>query len=639
MTLPPEERQAYIDEVGKDDVSLHGKLSELVDVASQEITTANTSGQGAGWRGIEEGDNIGKYTILGKLGGGGMGVVYRAEDRRLKRVVAIKFLAPELTRDPEAKTRFIQEAQAASALEHPNICTIYEADETPDGITYIVMPCYEGETLKQKLIQGPLSVDTALRLAQQIGAGLKKAHSKGIVHRDIKPANIMVAKDGDQETIKILDFGLAKVSDVSITRTGSTLGTVAYMSPEQARGESVDYRTDIWSLGVIVYEMLAGQRPFPGGFEHAVTYQLLYEPHKPLALHRPDLPAELGDILDKALDKDVDNRYQTVYDFIEDLSTQSRPKDLAAPAYAPAPKAKRVSLTKRSITPLAGILVSVIALAALYLLFNPKPETRNAKPESTHKQITFSGTAYDPAISPDGSMVAYFAKESEGVGSVLLQDLSGGQPLKLLSQITTRSPLHSFIKWSPDGTMLAVNTEVEGKQGIYLIPRLGGQPRVIVNRTNSLFHDWSPDGDLLAVTYEGAKNLVLIDANTMKREIIALEDTYDFPGGISWSRHSNEIALITQSENYTRYEISLVSPDGLNQRKILEDSLRLFSPRWGDEGRILYYLKHDQQGMELWKIDTQSSKNRSPLLVQDGLKEGAQFTFSEDQSRLVYYSK
>lgn len=191
-----------------------------------------------------------------------MGVVHKARDPRLDRLVAIKVLPPGVTRDDNAKQRFLLEAKAASALDHPNICTIHEIDETPDGQLYLVMAYYDGETLTQKIARGPLGLDEALDVAMQVGEGLARAHAAGIVHRDIKPANLMVTPGG---MVKILDFGLAKLAGAeALTQTGTTVGTVAYMSPEQARGQDVDHRSDLWSLGVVLYEMLAGTPPFPG---------------------------------------------------------------------------------------------------------------------------------------------------------------------------------------------------------------------------------------------------------------------------------------------------------------------------------------------------------------------------------------
>jgi len=261
------------------------------------------------------GKTISHYKILEKLGEGGMGVVYKAEDTKLKRTVALKFLPPEMTRDMDARKRFFHEAQAASALEHANICNIHEINETEDGQSYIVMACYEGETLKEKVARGTLKIEEVVDIAGQIAKGLEKAHKKGIVHRDIKPANIFITKDG---VVKIVDFGLAKLTGQSmLTKTGRTLGTVAYMSPEQARGEKMDHRTDIWSLGVVLYEMLAGQLPFKGDYEQAVIYSIMNEEPEPI----PGMDTECERILNKALAKNLEERYQNVEDVINDLKS------------------------------------------------------------------------------------------------------------------------------------------------------------------------------------------------------------------------------------------------------------------------------------------------------------------------------
>jgi serine/threonine protein kinase len=263
------------------------------------------------------GQTVSHYKILEKLGEGGMGVVYRAEDVKLNRMVALKFLPPELTRDPEAKQRFIQEAQAASALDHPNICTIHDIGETGDGQLFMVMACYQGSTLKAKIEAGALAAEDAVEIALNIARGLSKAHQRNIVHRDIKPANILLTED---EEVKIADFGLAKLAgQVKLTRTGTTVGTAAYMSPEQARGEDVDLRTDIWSLGAVLYEMLTGQLPFRGEHEQAVVYSILNEAPKPASSLIPKLSPEFDRLIGKCLDKNPDERYQNADELMADL--------------------------------------------------------------------------------------------------------------------------------------------------------------------------------------------------------------------------------------------------------------------------------------------------------------------------------
>jgi serine/threonine protein kinase len=267
---------------------------------------------------------VSHYRIIEKLGAGGMGVVYKAEDTKLKRTVALKFLPPELTRDEEAKNRFIHEAQAASSLEHHNICNIHEIDQTKldsgepgDEQLFVVMACYEGEILKEKIKRGPLKIEEAVDIAIQISQGLTKAHEKGIIHRDIKPSNIFITTDG---IVKIIDFGLAKlVGKTVITKEGTTLGTVNYMSPEQTKGADVDHRADIWALGVMLYEMLTGERPFKGDYEQAVIYSILNEEPEPLQKHNPAIPEELDTIVHKTLAKKPAERYTSIGNFLKDL--------------------------------------------------------------------------------------------------------------------------------------------------------------------------------------------------------------------------------------------------------------------------------------------------------------------------------
>ena len=267
------------------------------------------------------GQTISHYKILSKLGEGGMGVVYKAEDLKLNRFVALKFLPPSVS-DDQTRKRFVHEAQAASSLEHPNICSIHEIDETPDGQMFIVMPCYEGESLAVKIEHGPLKLEEAVEIVIQVATGLSKAHEKEIVHRDIKPGNILMTSDG---LAKIVDFGLAKLSGRSkLTRTGTSPGTVSYMSPEQLKGGDVDHRSDIWALGVVLYEMITGDMPFRGDYEQAMSYSIVNEAPKPIRSLRPDAPLEIERLIEKTLSKDPNDRYQRSTELIDSLQSLKR---------------------------------------------------------------------------------------------------------------------------------------------------------------------------------------------------------------------------------------------------------------------------------------------------------------------------
>jgi len=257
------------------------------------------------------GETISHYRILEQLGMGGMGVVYRAEDLKLDRIVALKFLAPEFVRDSDSKARFVHEAKAASALDHPNICTIHGIEETDDGRLFIAMACYEGETLTDLIGRGPLETEEAVAIAVQVAQGLTKAHSLGIVHRDIKPANVFLTEDG---LVKLLDFGIAKLAgQTQITKTGAAIGTMHYMSPEQLQGEEVDRRTDLWSLGVMLYEMLSGKLPFTGDRQQAVIYAILHAEPTPIG---QDVPPELELAITRCLRKTPAERYQGVEELL-----------------------------------------------------------------------------------------------------------------------------------------------------------------------------------------------------------------------------------------------------------------------------------------------------------------------------------
>ena len=251
-----------------------------------------------------------------------MGVVYKAVDKRLDRTVALKFLASHLVSNDESRRRFIREAKAAAALQHPNICTVYEIDEV-NGQTFIAMAYLDGQELSQEIEAGPLKVERLLDLAEQVARGLQEAHGKGVVHRDIKPANIMVTTQGQAV---LMDFGLAQLvhGGSKLTKEGTSVGTSAYMSPEQTTGEPIDLRTDVWALGVVLYEMATGQVPFQGHYEQAILYSILNEPPEPITGVRTGVPPELERITNKCLAKRAEERYQTISDLLADLGSLKR---------------------------------------------------------------------------------------------------------------------------------------------------------------------------------------------------------------------------------------------------------------------------------------------------------------------------
>jgi len=315
------------------------------------------------------GKTISHYKILEKIGGGGMGVVYKAEDLKLKRTVALKFLPHDLTRNASAKRRFIKEAQTASALDHPNISNIHEIDETDDGQLFISMAFYEGETLQRRIERGLLEVEQAIALTIQVAQGLFKAHSKGIIHRDIKPGNIFITEDGEA---KILDFGLAKLAgETRITKEGTTAGTIAYMSPEQARGEDVDETTDIWSLGVVLYEMLAGKLPFKGDNWRVILYSILNTQPESIKQLRADIPDALESTLDRMIQKNTKARYQDTTTLITDLFSIARESGFTLPQAVIQKQKLKHKLTRLIVPALVLALVASAILITRSSLFPP----------------------------------------------------------------------------------------------------------------------------------------------------------------------------------------------------------------------------------------------------------------------------
>ncbi len=540
---------------------------------------------------LTPGAKLGPYEIQSPLGAGGMGEVYRATQSSLGRQVAIKVLASASASDPVRLQRFEQEARAASALNHPNIISIYDVGRER-SISYIAMEFVDGKTLRELLQAGPLGIKKSLQIAAQIADGLAKAHAAGIVHRDLKPENVMVTRDG---FVKILDFGLAKLMSTGFesssqavtvalpaTHPGMVMGTAGYMSPEQARGAEIDYRSDIFSFGSVLYEMVAGKQPFKAASSAQTLAAIIEDDPTPVNEANPKTPTPLRWIIERCLAKGPDERYTSTRDLARDLQSV-RDHLSEATISAQLPQATATIWRPKVLVPALLFACGVILGGVLSLWLLPRP----TQPSATLRYLTFSGNDLAPSVSPDGRTVA-FVSNRDGNSRIWLKQLESGAETALTSGPNDRSP-----HFSPDASSILYVHD----HAAYRIPSIGGEPRKLAGDVDDA--GWSPDGrQLVFVRYEleGSKITTVAGIASVQdgtsHVVRRFENrTLRAP---SWSPDGTTIVFAVQRASNVGTAVrslALMSPDGKTMRE-LKCPLpggELSAPAWSSGGRDVVY--------------------------------------------------
>jgi serine/threonine protein kinase len=655
LEQPPEAREAFVLAASQDNPALRDEVLSLLKAQSQASKFMERSAMNVAAHALAQdsrittivstlvGQEFATYKIEKLLGAGGMGEVYLARDLKLGRLVALKVLPLHFVVDADRLSRFRREARALSSLNHPNLLTIYEVGEAA-GLHFIAMELVEGKTLSS--LRDKLSLKELLAIVAQVAEALGAAHQSGIIHRDVKPDNVMVRPDG---YAKVLDFGLVKLAEVEFsprtsaqTQLGTAMGTLAYMSPEQASGEQVDHRTDIWSLGVVIYELATGQKPFTGDSRPAIINKILSaQPTTPSAIDN-DLPPELDSILNKALEKDRDLRYQTASDFRADLRRLLRQIDSSAglSASGSTPGTPRQVVQRRwgwTIVAVVAILMSAILAWTVWM--KAKAVTTDWS-RAEHLQLTNEhGTEAFPSLAPDGRSFVY-ASDQSGNFDLFVQRVGG----KNATPLTPNTPSDEIAPvFSPNGERIAFRSTRE-PAGIYVMEASGENVRLVVAGCHH--PSWSPDGNEIVCSTAGhdeapttrnvvASSLWIANVATGDKRFLCENDAMQ----PSWSPHGDRIAFWFMPPNAGRSDIATISRNGGAIEVITKDASTNWNPVWSPDGKFLYFASDRSGNMSFWRvpIDEQTGKVQGEAeTVSTPANFNRHLNFSRNGRRLIY---
>jgi Tol biopolymer transport system component/serine/threonine protein kinase len=590
------------------------------------------------------GRTLSHYQILHQIGAGGMGDVYLAEDTTLDRRVALKFLPLEVADSPDRRDRFAREAKALAALSHPNIVTVHSVEEH-DGVHFITMELVKGKTLSKLLPRDGFALDTFFDIAVQLTDAVAAAHEQHIVHRDLKPANVMVGEDG---RVKVLDFGLAKPTGLGVdaasnavtaalTEDGRILGTSHYMSPEQAQGQAVDARSDIFSLGIVFYEMLTGHRPFAGDTPAAVLASILKEVPAELSVTRSGIPRELSRLVRRCLVKDPSRRLQSAVDLRNELAELKRELDSGELIRtAPQTPTSRFAMVKTAFATAAAI--GFVALIIVGVRNRADPSASRLALEHPLQVTSAAGVEERPTWSPDGGRIAYVSEQS-GNEDIWVSQLAGGSA----ANFTADNPGYDRDPaWSPDGNQIAFESD-RGGGGIYLMPAIGGQATLISSRGSAeaaRYPQWSASGAEVAHLRreQGGNVIEIVSVLTRKTRRLAVPGDSGNRHDLSWSPDGQFFAYVraaSRGAGVSRVWVLRVSD--MKAFAVTDEKSSDWSPTWSQDRRTLFFLSNRAGSMDLWRQrmtdDGQPEGTAIALTAGIGMQSVA---FTPDRRKVVY---